>query len=143
MQHSKKATVIAGLAVFLVIGIAASKPPDEGFKNLKVLPRNISKQTLDTVMEEFSKALGVGCDFCHVKPASDSAAWDMANDARPEKNIARAMIKMSNKINKEFFKGKTKYGQDNALLEIRCATCHHGKPHPEIEEEPKPEEKTQ
>jgi hypothetical protein len=58
----------------------------------------------------------------------------MASDDRAEKNIARKMISMTNKINKDFFNATTKYGDENALLEIRCVTCHHGEPHPEIEE---------
>ena len=141
MRYSKKILVIAGLVALVFIGVAASKPPEGEFKNLKVLPKKISKQTMDKVMEEFAKSLGVECDFCHVKPAIDSVAWDMADDAKPEKTVARKMIKMSNKINKDFFKGKTKYGEENAVLEVRCATCHHGQPHPEIEEE-KHEEKS-
>jgi hypothetical protein len=125
---------------FVIIGIAASKPPREQFKNLKVLPKDISEQRLDSVMNEFEKALGVGCDFCHVKPADSTANWDMAADDKPEKNIARKMIEMSNKINKDFFNATTKYGDENALLEIHCVTCHHGEPHPEFgveEEQPK------
>jgi hypothetical protein len=65
----------------------------------------------------------------------------MASDQKPEKSVARKMITMSNKINKNFFKAKTKYGDENAVLEIRCMTCHHGQPHPEMQEEH--EEKSQ
>ena len=135
MKFNRKFIVIGGVIAFVIIGIAASKPPQEKFKNLKVLPKNISEQMMDSVMHEFEKALGVECDFCHVKPADSTAEWDMASDDRPEKNIARKMITMSNKINKDFFNATTKYGDQNALLEIRCVTCHHGEPHPEIEEE--------
>ena len=142
MKYSKKILVIAGLVAFVFIGVAASKPPEGGFKNLKVLPKRISNERMDKVMEEFAKSLGVECDFCHVKPAIDSAVWDMADDAKPEKTVARKMIKMSNKINRDFFKGKTKYGDEDAVLEIRCVTCHHGQPHPEAGEEEKHEEKT-
>lgn len=124
--------VITGLVVFVIIGIAASRHPKE-FKNLKVLPRNISEQTLDSVMGEFTKALKVDCDFCHVKPADTTAEWDMASDANPEKSIARKMIEMSNDINKKFFKATTIYGDENVLLEVHCVTCHHGQPHPEME----------
>jgi len=134
MKFNKKITVAVGLVAFVVIGIAASKHPKE-FKNLKVLPKNISEQALDTVMNEFTKALKVDCDFCHVKPADSTAEWDMASDAKPEKNIARKMITMSNKINKDFFNATTKYGDENAVLEIHCMTCHRGQPHPEMEEE--------
>jgi hypothetical protein len=135
MKFNKKFIVIGGAVAFVVIGIAASKPPQETFKNLKVLPKDISEQRLDSVMNEFEKALGVGCDFCHVKPADSTANWDMAADDKPDKNIARKMIEMSNKINKDFFNATTKYGDENALLEIHCVTCHHGEPHPEFGEE--------
>lgn len=130
MKSNKTIVVVATLALFIIVGIAASKPPEEKFKNLKVLPKNISDQTIDKVMEEFAKSLGVECKFCHVQ--IDSLNWDMASDQKPEKSIARKMIKMSNKINKDFFKAKTKYGQEDAVLEVRCFTCHHGEPHPEV-----------
>ncbi len=139
MKQHKKLLVVTGIMTFVIIGIAASKHPRPPYKNLKVLPKNISEQTLDSVMNEFSKALKVDCDFCHVKPADTTAEWDMASDAKPEKEIARKMITMSNKINKDFFNATTKYGDSNAVLEIHCVTCHHGQPHPEMEEE---EEKT-
>lgn len=134
MKPNKKIVAVATLALFVVIGIAASRPPEEKFKNLKVLPKNISEQSIEKVMEEFSKSLGVDCKFCHVQ--IDSTNWDMASDQKPEKSVARKMIKMSNKINKEFFKAKTKYGDDDAVLEIRCVTCHRGEPHPEIQQGP-------
>ena len=143
MKLDKKFIVIGGAIAFVVIGIAASKPPQEKFKNLKVLPKDISEQRMDSVMHEFEKALGVGCDFCHVKPADSTIIWDMAADDKPAKNIARKMIEMSNKINKDFFNATTKYGDENALLEIRCVTCHHGEPHPEFVEEEEPKEKQQ
>ena len=133
MNYSKKLLVLLGVVAFILVGVAASKPPEEKFKNLKVLPKDISEQTMGKVMEEFAKALGVECNFCHLQ--IDSTNWDMASDQKPEKSIARKMIKMSNKINKDFFKAKTKYGDDNALLEVRCMTCHHGDAHPEIHEE--------
>ena len=143
MKFNRKFMVIGGAIAFVIIGIAASKPPAEKFKNLKVLPKNISEQMMDSVMNEFEKALGVGCDFCHVKPADSTADWDMASDDRPEKSIARKMIKMTNKINKDFFNATTKYGDENAVLEIHCVTCHHGEPHPEMEEEEETKEKQQ
>jgi hypothetical protein len=135
MKLNRQFIVIGGAIIFVMIGIAASKPPEQLYKNLKVLPKNISEQTLDSVMNEFSKALKVECDFCHVKPADTTAQWNMADDSKPEKEVARKMITMSNKINKDFFNATTKYGDENAVLEIHCVTCHHGQPHPEMEDE--------
>jgi hypothetical protein len=86
-------------------------------------------------MDEFKAALGVKCNFCHVKQKDNPNEWDFASDAKPEKTVARKMITMSNKINKKFFHGKAKYGQENAVMELHCVTCHHGEPHPETGEE--------
>ena len=143
MKLNKKLIVIGGAIGFVIIGMAASKPPQEVFKNLQVLPKDISEQRLDSVMNEFEKALGVRCEFCHVKPTDSTTNWDMASDARPEKNIARKMIIMANKINKDFFNATTQYGDENALLEIHCVTCHHGEPHPEMGEEEQTRDKQQ
>jgi hypothetical protein len=45
------------------------------------------------------------------------------------------MITMTNRINKKFFHGKSKVGEENAVLEVRCVTCHHGTAHPEMGQE--------
>ena len=132
MKNKKKLVAILAIAAFVLTGIAASKPPKDGFKNLKVLPKNISNEVMDKVMEEFSKALNVGCDFCHAQDKKDSTLMDMASDARPEKEITRQMITMTNKINKDFFGAKTKYGDKDMILAVNCMTCHRGNPHPDI-----------
>jgi thioredoxin reductase len=40
--------------------------PDK-FTNLKVLPKDISKQELQSTMRGFAFALGVRCEHCHVE----------------------------------------------------------------------------
>jgi hypothetical protein len=141
MRLGKKTWVILGLAAFTFTGMAFSHPPKEKFKNLKVLPDNISPQLLDKIMDEFKAGLGVRCDFCHVHAADDPHKWDFASDDKPEKTVARKMMTMTNKINRKFFHGEAKYGDEDALMEVRCATCHHGSPHPEMQEEEKNERK--
>ena len=37
------------------------------FKNLKILPKDISEHDLDSVMHHFTASLGVKCNFCHVR----------------------------------------------------------------------------
>src|SRR5258705_206768 len=44
MKYNKKIAVITGITVFVIIGIAASNPPEEKYKNLKVLPKKIPKK---------------------------------------------------------------------------------------------------
>jgi hypothetical protein len=74
-----------------------------------------------------TRGLGVKCDFCHVRTADGKA--DFASDEKPEKKIARKMIKMANKINKKYF-DYTKDEQGNAVKALTCYSCHHGEAHP-------------
>ena len=99
------------------------------FKNLQVLPKNISKDSLDAIMDGFKNALGVRCSFCH---AGDPAThkMDFASDEKPEKDIARYMMKMTYSINKQFFNEDSSQRPDTISV-IKCITCHRGNPHPE------------
>lgn len=97
--------------------------------NLKVLPKNISHDELISTMKEFNVALGVKCGFCHASALDDPKKIDFASDANPKKEIGRAMIKMTNKINKKYFNRSW----DNAPAKaISCKTCHGGKQEPEM-----------
>ena len=127
----RKLLTVLALFAFVLMGFVATKTPPPAHTNLKVLPKNISHEHLDKIMDEFKDALGVKCGFCHVHKKDNPREWDYASDEKPEKDVARKMITMSNKINKKFFKGKSKYGDVNAVMEIKCVTCHHGTAHPE------------
>ena len=140
MKLSKRISVLFVLSALVIIGVAATKP-DDGFKNLKVLPKGMSHEDLGKVMHHFNDALGVKCNFCHAGPKEGEQHPDFASDEKPEKSIARNMMKMTNKINKKFFHGKSKIGDANALLAVNCATCHHGVPHPEFQEPKQEKEK--
>lgn len=90
----------------------------DGFKNLKILPKDISKDSLMNLMEGYNKALGVKCNHCHT--------MDKSSDKKHEKEIARHMIKFTNELNaKEFAPIGDQY--KNA---IECATCHRGSTKP-------------
>ncbi|MBS1573734.1 MAG: c-type cytochrome [Bacteroidetes bacterium] len=138
MKLSKRISVLFVLSALVFFGVAATKP-ENNFKNLKVLPKDISHEELGKIMHDFNFALGVKCNFCHAGPKQGEEHSDFSSDEKPEKSIARSMMKMTNKINKKFFHGKSKIGDANAVIAVNCATCHHGAPHPEIEQ-PKPEE---
>ena len=87
-------------------------------------------EDLDKVMDGFKAALGVKCGFCHA-PSKDTTNHhpDFASDEKPEKNIARKMMKMSAKINKKYF-SYNKNEQGQVVPAVECMTCHHGKEHP-------------
>jgi hypothetical protein len=131
MLFGKKTLVAIIVGLFIVAGIAATKPPEPPkYKNLKILPKNISKEDLDKVMDQFKVALGVKCNFCHAPSKDTAQKWpDFASDEKPEKLIARKMWKMTSKINSKFFKDN-KNEQGVTVPAIECMTCHRGSPHP-------------
>ncbi|HEY2649139.1 MAG TPA: c-type cytochrome [Puia sp.] len=131
MLFGKKTLVAMIAGLFIVAGIAATKPPEPPkYKNLKILPKNISKEDLDKVMDQFKVALGVKCNFCHAPSKDTAQKWpDFASDEKPEKLIARKMWKMTSKINSKFFKDN-KNEQGVTVPAIECMTCHRGSPHP-------------
>src|ERR1700685_625279 len=128
----KKPAVLFLCICFIVMGIAATTPPDKPPKrNLKILPKDISHEELDKVMDGFKAALGVKCGFCHA-PFKDSSNHhlDFASDEKDEKNIERHMMLMTRKINKKFFSfNKDDNGQVTPA--VSCIACHRGDPHPE------------
>ena len=133
MQQNRKLIVISIMITVVISAAAFTKPPveDPGFKNLKILPKNISHDKLIAIMRNFNQALGVHCDFCHA-PSKDTAQKhpDFASDAKEEKGWAREMMKMTVKINKKFFEAKNAAIGDTALS-VNCFTCHHGQQHPD------------
>jgi hypothetical protein len=95
MLFKKKYAVIFALASTITIGVAALPSANNQYKNLRVLPKNISSKDLSKIMiDDFEDGLGVSCTFCHIA-GKDSLLLDFANDAKPEKQIARRMMKMT------------------------------------------------
>src|ERR1700740_2934437 len=107
MKINIKVTVIVGLLGAVVTMTAATntdKPADDHYKNLQVLPKNISEATMNKIMVgEFEDALGVSCGFCHAAN-KDSVGLDYASDAKPEKQIARQMLRMTLNLNHDYFR---------------------------------------
>ncbi len=119
------------LISLLLICAAAIEPTHKstGFKNLQVLPKNISDEALQKIMEtDFNKGLGVSCDYCHAK-VPGSADPDFASDAKSEKEIARSMMRMTLDINQKYF-GMENPKIGDTLMSISCKTCHQGEPYP-------------
>lgn len=114
--------------VFLMSGFMP-QPQTRKYVNLKVLPKDISKDELDSVMDGFKVALGVKCGFCHAPRKDDPKRLDFASDAKEEKETARMMMKMTAKLNKKYFHVKDA-NVPNAVLAVNCITCHRGNTDP-------------
>lgn len=96
--------------------------------NLQVLPKDWPGTRLRPVMIGFTRALGVRCSYCHKgeegKPLS---TYDFSSDDNPNKNRARAMLRMLNDIENDLKKIEPSGDQ---RVNMWCHTCHHGRPRP-------------
>ncbi|MDB5132514.1 MAG: c-type cytochrome [Mucilaginibacter sp.] len=125
MKINRKFLLIIALAAPAgIVAATAFKPPDEQYVNLKVLPKNISSRDLQKIMvDDFEDGLGVACNFCH-SADKNTGQLDFAADGKPEKEIAREMMRTTIGINKKFF--KIKHPMIGQALTVTCNTCHNG-----------------
>jgi len=124
---------ISILSLIACIGTSATfhQKDEPLYKNLQVLPKNISSKDLQGLMvDDFQDGLGITCGFCHAN-AKDGHGLDYASDEKPEKRISRDMMRMTLGINKKFFKMKHPQLEGGALI-VTCNTCHKGKPFPDF-----------
>jgi len=131
-MRTRKLTIIMVLTITVAIAAAATadKPGPPRYANLKVLPKNISSKELQGIMaDDFDDGLGVSCGFCHAN-AKDGHGLDFSSDAKPEKQLARTMIRMTLSINEKYLGQKhPKIGSET--LVVSCTTCHKGQPFPD------------
>lgn len=128
-MHKKKLVVLSVLIAFVMLGAATSLSQKKG-RNLQVLPTDISDHMLDSIMQTYTKALGVNCDFCHT-PDNGLTVPDSVNYAMdyPMKETARRMMRLNIDINKTYFYYDTA-SRPEYLKVITCKTCHQGHPFP-------------
>lgn len=134
MKFNKKILAILGLSsavAFMAMTPATQKADEPQFKNLKVLPKNITGEQMHKVMEEWEHALGARCSFCHERN-EETKKMDFASDAKPEKQMARDMFKMTQAINKKYFHSKKDSTGVVVESNVNCYSCHRGVSHPEI-----------
>ena len=116
---------LASIAIPVITAGAQNQGPPPPPKNLKFFPKDISRQALLDTMGTFTRALGVGCEFCHM--ADDSIPrdrHDFASDAKPNKNKARTMLRMVTAINADYLTKLSSRMQPPIV--VTCATCHRG-----------------
>src|SRR3954453_3496456 len=128
---SKKLTVLLLLAAAVFVSITAFRPkfsPPGKWQNLKILPQDISEDSLKGIMRNYNASLGVKCVFCHAMGTDGHP--NFPSDDKPEKDIARYMMKMTKEINTSYFNFK-KVANPDTIRVVTCYTCHNGSPHPE------------
>lgn len=125
--------VAVTLSLFLSMTSASpvrAQIPDE-FTNLRVLPEDISRDSLVNVMRGFSFALGVRCQYCHV--GGDGVSFEgveFAKDDDPDKRKARFMMRMTQNLNRHVLPLIPE--RDEPLLQMQCKTCHRGLSRPTL-----------
>jgi hypothetical protein len=135
MYHNQKKVTLVSLVVLALIATASSITPVGKFKNLKILPQDIPEKKLDSIMDAYSKALKVTCDFCHVPPKKDMFSIAKENEAmdysldNDMKEKARSMMRLTIDINKKYFYNDS-LERPEYLRVVHCNTCHRGNPIP-------------
>lgn len=87
----------------------SANPAEQVFKNIQALKGTPANQIVPA-MQFIGNALGVECEFCHVRGANEK-------DDKKTKQTARQMIQMQLAVNRDNFKGER---------EVTCFTCHRG-----------------
>ncbi len=126
----------SGVAFVLALGNSATMAQEQPtYKNLQVLPADISRGDLNQIMLDNLQGLGLprrsgeGCLYCHMGSTDvPRSEWDYASDEKQTKKTARVMLAMVRDINTEHL---TSISERMApSLEVSCYTCHAGRTNP-------------
>jgi photosynthetic reaction center cytochrome c subunit len=114
-MYSSALALLGAAVPFGGVAFAQAKPQmaDDVFKNIKVL-KGLTVDEFMGTMGLFSAALNVCCGDCHVGAGGSNPQWDKDP---PRKLIARHMVEVMNKVNKDSFGGRQV---------VTCWTCHRG-----------------
>jgi len=125
-RHGRRPFIFACLwSLFTCFAARASAQRPDHPRNLQVLPRNLSTDSVFTVMLGVADALGVTCGHCH--PGGDNPTWDSTNftgDVKPTKMVAREMFRLVDRLNRELLPAALRSGQFS--VPVTCMTCHRG-----------------
>ena len=123
--------VLAGAIVSAGATVSAEqKWPPEKFVNLKIFPPDTTPDVLINAMKNFTRYLGVRCQFCHVgEEGMPLEKFDFVSDVKPEKETARMMIRMAGEINAQLTKAMPDASSNG--YQVTCYTCHRGAQHPQ------------
>lgn len=105
----------------------------EKLTNLQVLPKDSARPQVVATMRAITSGLGVRCTYCHVGP-DNLQGMDFATDDKPEKRVAREMLRMVASIRKDFLATLPAHAgtrqEGAARQEVGCYTCHRGQSKP-------------
>jgi hypothetical protein len=122
--------VLAALVLLTsIVGRSAQSQLAERPKNLKVLPADLTRDSVVKIMRfVVAGGLGVSCAYCHGAPNVPFDSIDFASDERQTKRTAREMMRMVGRINDELLPNVP--GRGTPPITIQCVTCHRRAPRP-------------
>ena len=104
------------------------EPAEAVFKNIQRFKGVPAGRLLAIMNMGFGRSLGVSCTHCH-----SPGGWD--KDDKPQKQIAREMGAMADKINKELLPAIKNL--DSKQPVVNCTTCHRGEVKPALNLDPR------
>jgi photosynthetic reaction center cytochrome c subunit len=129
MAHYRFAVPTVCALVLVASAAAAQQAGSAGAirPNVRVL-QALPEAQLFPLMNLLAESLGVRCDYCHVqtqpdftKTPANVGGWVWDSDDKPQKRIARDMMRMVIDLNAGRFGGAAR---------ITCYTCHRGRTQP-------------
>ncbi|MEM7414984.1 MAG: c-type cytochrome [Gemmatimonadota bacterium] len=121
------------VGLFVVLGLGWSAPvgAQDAPENLQFFDPDTPRSEVIEHMRQFSFALGVRCQYCHV--GGDGVSFegvDFASDDDPDKRKARYMLRMVERLNRTMLADMPDRDEPGSV--ISCKTCHRGAPKPEL-----------
>jgi len=127
-QEDTVRLTLSGFALFLVGAVAVAQPPGkwppDSLVNTRVIPRSTPVIQVVGMMRNFTRDLGVRCQFCHVgEEGMPLDRFDFASDQKRTKVVARQMMLMLQEVNRRI---DSLPGRTSEAVRATCATCHRG-----------------
>src|SRR2546422_9467246 len=98
--------------------------------NLRILPKDWTRQQVVQGIQGLNMALGVGCNHFHIEmvgaPPNEKGVIPMeaAPDDKQTEKTARVMMRMVGQINETF--GNQLGKPASEIVRVQCVTCHRG-----------------
>ncbi len=128
-RHVVGALAMVALAGSLTVARAQERggtpaPPPEP-KNLQVFPKTMTTAQILPIMRNFAAALGTNCGYCHQWTGPGAPGNDFSVDTKPQKQVARVMMRMVGDINNTLAMNIKNKPADQ-ITRVQCMTCHRG-----------------
>lgn len=131
MPRAAICLLVTGLIMQLSVSVHGQQkfPPDK-FVNLQMFPKDTAPGVLVGAMKNFTRALGVRCQFCHVgEEGLPLEKFDFASDVKPQKQLTRQMMRITAEINAQITNAVPDAPAQG--YQVTCYTCHRGQQHPQ------------